>query len=262
MHTASQVWFESFAAAQDGTAIDARQVLDWGPRDRFGIVVREPFGALGAGLLISLATAAFYDQAGCNRRSRELYPEIYLFHVGQCWGDHSPFDFWPERKELSVEADPVAVLSAINGHGITHLAVPDGTPGPLPAMYREPEAARDQIKQCFAYAASGTVPGSDVKLSTHDARVLANFANTLQPELWLPEVERCVAEGRKQGLSDLAFRELERVVGYTHERWHEVPRDSSAYIAAKARIDGATRDGSISETYRRISTDAALALLG
>ncbi len=262
MHTASQAWFESFTAAQDGTLIDPRAVLDWGAQDRFGIVVREPFGALGAGLLISLVTAAFYDQPGRNRRNRDLYPEIYLFHASQRWGDHSPFDFWPERKEIEITDDPVAILSAVNTHGITHLALPDGTHGTIPETYREPEAARDRIRQAFAYAACGDVPGGDLTLTSSDAGIISNFANTLRPELWLPEVERAVTEGRSKGQSDIPFRELERIVDYTRERWHEVPRESAAYLAASDRIAAANRKGSISESYRRISIDMALGLLG
>ena len=261
MHTASQVWFGSFGAAQGGADVDPRTLLDWGVQDRLGIVVREPFGALGAGLLISLATAAFYDQAGRDRRNREIYPEIYLFHVGQRWGDHSPFDFWPERKEVCVAADPVAVLSAINAHGITHLAVPDGTPGALPPIHREPQAARDRIRQCYAYAADGAAPGGNLVLTTGDTAIIANYASTLQPELWLPEVEAGVAEGLREGREDLPFRELERIVSNTHARWHEVARDSATYAAAKVRIESATCDSLISETYRTISVDRALMLL-
>ncbi len=262
MHTAAQVWFERFEAAIGNEPADPRAVLDWGPIDRFGIVVRAPFGTLGAGLLVSLATAAFYDVAGKDRRNHDLYPEIYLFHVGQRWGDHSPFDFWPERKEICVEADPAALISAINAQGITHLAVPDGVPGSIPGVHREPDAARDRMRQCFAYDAAGTVADGDLTLTTRDPAILANYASTLQPERWLPEIERSVIEGRSQGLADPAFRELERIVDYTHERWNEVARDGTDYRAALARVDAALQMGMISERYRRISVDTALALLG
>jgi hypothetical protein len=99
-----------------------------------------------------------------------------------------------------------------------------------------------------------------VGLTTHDAGVIGNFAATLQPALWLAETERLVVQGRNQGLSDQAFRERERVVEHTHARWNEVSRDQAT--CANDRIETAQRDGRLTETYRRISVDAALALLG
>lgn len=258
MHTASQIWFGAFTVHADDGSVEPASLLDWQAPDRFGIVVREPFGALGAGLLISLAIAAFYDVPGRDRRKRDLYPEIYLFHVGQRWGDHSSFDFWPERKEMVVADDPAAVLQAINASGITHLAVPDGPLRPCRHVHREPDAARDRIRACFAYAAGGSVVDADLIVDTDDDGLLANYDYALQPELWLPQVEQAVV-GKVPTTPD-EF-DLARVVAHTHERWNEVARDDPHYLAMRRRIADARSAGTMRESYRRIDVEAALQML-
>jgi len=122
MHTATEIQSSMLTVQRDGDVIDPNELLQWSSLDRFGIVVQEPYGALGAGLLTSLAINSFFELAG---RDHNLYPEIYLFHVGGPWGSHSSFDFWPEGKEVFLGKDPIEVLRAINQFGITHLAVPD-----------------------------------------------------------------------------------------------------------------------------------------
>ena len=259
MHTATEIWFDAFSAEQAGFPVPSTEVLDWGAQDRFGIVVREPFGALGAGLLILLAVAAFYEVPGRDRRNGILYPEIYLFHVGQRWGDHSSLDFWPERKEILVADDADAVLAAINAAGITHLAVPDRPPALLAHVHREPESAQDRVKQAFAYCASGTANDSDLVLATTSMEVISNYGFTLQPETWLPEFEVEVAA--MAGATPYE-REAVRVVDYMHAREREIARDDPHYLAARERVALAVASCSITESYRRIDVASAIAMLG
>lgn len=258
MHTASEIWNDAFTAHLGGAPVDPSGLLDWQPHDRFGIVVHEPFGALGAGLLISLVIAAFYDAAGRDRRHSGLYPEIYLFHVGRRWGDHSAFDFWPERKEMVVPADPAKVLEAINAAGITHLAVPDGPVRPCQHIHREPQSALDRIRQCYAYAASGVAAGADVVIGTGNSAVMANYGSALQPEFWFGEVEQAAA-----GLAPTTPEAIEliRVVAHTKERWNEVSREDPSYLAQRRRADDARAAGRMSEGYRRITVGAAIEML-
>jgi hypothetical protein len=258
MHTATQIWFDRFTAEAEGKPIASSSVLDWAAQDRFGIVVDEPFGALGAGLLISLAVASFYDVPGKERRSRNLYPEIYLFHVGRRWGDFSPFDFWPERKEVCVPADPATILQSINTHAITHLAVTVGATQVGNHVYREQEIAHDRIKQCFAYAPSGSVEGSDMLIRSSDPGVMANYSYTLQPEFWLPETEKQVDADDGTPLSTPELRDLKRVVAHTHERWNEVPRNDPAFAAALEKVRLANSACVVEERYRRITTQDAI----
>src|SRR3954454_9175134 len=113
MHTATQLQADLFAVRRNGKPATREELLpDWEAHDRLGVVMTEPFGAIGAGHLIQLAITAFYDvrprrRAPLPKRPEDLspdavYPEIYLFHVGGSHGDHSVFDFWPARKEVLV----------------------------------------------------------------------------------------------------------------------------------------------------------------
>jgi hypothetical protein len=258
MHTATQIWFDRFTAEAEGKPIASSSVLDWAAQDRFGIVVNEPFGALGAGLLISLAVASFYDAPGKERRSRNLYPEIYLFHVGRRWGDFSPFDFWPERKEVSLPADPAAVLQAINTHAITHLAVTERSVHAGNHVYREQEIAHDRIKQCFAYSPSGSAEGSDILIRSNDPGIIANYSYTLQPELWLPETEKQVHADGGITLAPAELRDLKRVVAHTHERRNEVSRNDPAYVRAVEKVRLANTNCAIEERYRQINVQDAI----
>ncbi len=125
---AEQLFVEAFEVHIEGVLVSHEAVFpDWSLLDRFGIVVTEPLGGLGASLLLQLAIAEFYDVRPDRRAGTPVYPEIYLFHVGGPHGGFSYFDFWPPRKEVRVAASqPVALLEAINTHRITRLAIPVG----------------------------------------------------------------------------------------------------------------------------------------
>lgn len=262
MHTATQVRTEAFDAELGGRAVAAGQVLDWGAQDRFGVVVDQPYGALGAGLLVLLAVASFYDSPGKARRTRPVYPEIHLFHVGGPWGSHSSFDFWPEGKEVFLPADPVEVLRAVNRHGITHLAVPDG-PG-RDALHRnkEPEAALDRIRHAWAYDALGTTAGFDLVLKTADSALLEIYESTLAPETYLSRMEENVAADPTLRLETPEARDYRRLIAYVRERWNEVERSEPPYQRAAERVSAARAHGQLIETFRRLRVDAALRMLG
>ncbi len=137
MHVADQLFVEAFEVRIGGERVSPEAVFpDWSLLDRFGIVVTEPLGGLGASLLLQLAIAKFYSVRPDRRADMPVYPEIYLFHVGGPHGDFSYFDFWPPRKEVRVAASqPVSLLEAINAHGITRLAIPLGKRSPNRAEY-------------------------------------------------------------------------------------------------------------------------------
>src|SRR5947209_843676 len=159
MHTARQLNAELFEICKASEFSSREDLLPgWGPLDRLGVVMTEPFGAIGASHLIQLAITAFYDAVPSRREGtlrdkdpRALYPDIYLFHVGGEFGDHSAFDFWPARKEVFVPGDARFVLDAVNDRGITRLAVPDGESQPVEHEWKEPASARDRIKTVLVY---------------------------------------------------------------------------------------------------------------
>lgn len=83
MHTATQLDSSHFEVRlSDQPATVAELFPAWALHDRFGILVHEPFGALGANLLIQAAITSFYDAAPERRCGSPSYPEIYAFHVG------------------------------------------------------------------------------------------------------------------------------------------------------------------------------------
>src|SRR5947209_7891824 len=62
MHVADQLFVEAFEAQIGGERVSPEAIFpDWSLLDRFGIVVSEPLGGLGASLLLQLAIANFYS---------------------------------------------------------------------------------------------------------------------------------------------------------------------------------------------------------
>jgi hypothetical protein len=136
---------------------------DWNPHDRFGIVIHEPWGGIGASLLLQAAMAEFYrvrQAAGI----KDIYAEVYAFNVGRDFGDLSMYDIWPFYKEVVVESNPAKVLQAINAHGITRLAVPAGPLKKFDFFWPEEIAFEDRIRTVIAYSADGRTPDADIEI--------------------------------------------------------------------------------------------------
>lgn len=93
-------------------------------RDRLGVVVHHPGGALGASVLVLATITAFYDLQRSRGDDCFVYPDYFVFHVGQQHGNHSMLDIWPDHKEVVVAGEPEAVLRAIDDRAITRLLVP------------------------------------------------------------------------------------------------------------------------------------------
>jgi hypothetical protein len=75
MHAASQLFVEAFEVQVEGERVSADTVFpDWAPLDRFGIVVTEPLGGLGASLLLQLAIAMFYSVRPSSVTSTSGHP--------------------------------------------------------------------------------------------------------------------------------------------------------------------------------------------
>src|SRR5262249_37182121 len=137
----------------------------WDANDRLGVIATEPYGALGASLLIQLAIVTFYDFRPARRAESVQYPEIFVFHVGQPHGALSYFDFWPERTEVTGDNDARAILSAVNDRAITRLVVVESEPVPVQHRVAEFEPALDRLRSAFAYDASGRVTDGDLVIT-------------------------------------------------------------------------------------------------
>jgi hypothetical protein len=219
MHSAHQLSRDMFCITASGRSVDRDTLLDWSERDRLGIVVKSAYGGLGAGLLISLAITAFYDCPTRQRRSANIYPDHYVFHVGGPWGSHGSFDFWPEYKEVFVENDARQLLQAINCHGITHLALPVVLGEIRRDRHRLMDDAQDRIKKAFLYAAQGSVPQADVLISSSHENVLANFDLTLSPDRALAQ---SMALEQTLDPQSVEYKEIEYALRHFRPRIAEV----------------------------------------
>jgi hypothetical protein len=169
MHTATELASSDFAIEIAGRPASLHDVFKgFTDRDRLGVVVRRPCGATGASALILATVTAFYDIQR-QRHGAEgffIYPDYYLFHVGERWGDHGMLDIWPSHKEVVIEEEsPEELLRAVNDRGVTRLVVQDRA-GREPAFERESLAsARDRIVTTLAYSADGRVAEPDVTVT-------------------------------------------------------------------------------------------------
>lgn len=260
MHTAHELKGSMITVEMAGRPASREDLLHWESRDRLGVVMNSPFGALGAGLLVLLCVTAFYDVENQKRRLRPLYPSIYLFHVGRPWGFHGEFDFWPDRKEI-VLTDSTQVLSSINSHGITHLAVPAGDALPHYHRYKEPEEALDRLKQAFAYGSLGTVDDADVTLRTSEPAVLRNFERTVYLADTLKLREQALASDPRLRRGSAAGDDAHRYLALMRERLPEVDTSDAHFASARDRIVRALHEQSLSELLRRIDPKTALSML-
>lgn len=261
MHTAFDLKKRMFKASVEGRDVDPYELLEWREADRLGVLIDRPVGALGAGLMILLAASAFYDVPGKKRRQRPLYPEIYLFHVGGPWGVFTNFDFWPDHKEIFLPEDPREALRAINNRGITHLLVIGQPLALVEHRFKEPEAAMDRIRKCWAYSPDGLAADGEIVISTQDMKILENYTGVLEMDAFLDRVE----EGDNSLLRVKSKSEEEDFRSYELSRRRvavEMDKDAPSYLAAMARVSRARDAGMMEERFRAISVEDALQMLG
>ncbi|BCH05174.1 hypothetical protein MesoLj131b_71730 (plasmid) [Mesorhizobium sp. 131-2-5] len=231
----------------DGETSDGAAVFpSWAPHDRFGIVIHEPWGAVGASLLIQIAVSEFF-RARRELGISDIYPEIYAFHIGRDFGDLSMYDFWPYTKEVVVEADAAKVLLAINDRAITRLAVPDGAREEYAFIWPEDLSAKDRIRTVVAYGSSGNVSNSDVEIGSESEIVFNNTKDVLN----------MIDVMEKYGSSPLP--DFRRWRGHGHARLAAVTEEETE--AAKELYFSSIGHGRRDEKYRRESLAFGMARL-
>ncbi|MFC8666929.1 hypothetical protein [Streptomyces sp. NPDC057199] len=266
MHT-SALSTNMLEAERNGGQIDPAELLDWGTRDRLCVVVNSPFGGMGASLMIQLAVVRWYEIN--SRRDPVLNPEIYMIHVGRRWGNQSAYDFWPPRKDICVAGGPMEVLDTINGWGITHLLVPDGPTQEHEYEWREPDTAKDRLKQCFVYSSNGSLPDADIVLRTREMKMLQNSIWTLWPDEMLGVLEHLRSQLQEEWLvhygqgreseREVAQAAIARTLESYRVREGEVTADErreqeERFTKARDKIE-------LDEWYREVSADFVLARL-
>jgi hypothetical protein len=258
MHTAQQLSKDMFTIELHGKPARREDILHWGAEDRLGIVVNTPYGGLGAGLLVSLAITAFYDVEGKQRRSRYLYPDNYLFHVGGPWGSHGYFDFWPEYRELFIPNNKRAVLAAINSHGVTHLAVPIGRGDTTRHRFGEDHVAYDRIKEAILYSPDGCVPDANIVIRANHPNVYYNYEFTLSPEKAL---EDTIAYAATLDPTGAEANDMRFALELTRSRVNEVAESDPTRHNSLWRLSEAVAGAGLREELRKISVEHAINLL-
>lgn len=254
MHVATLLNADMFDIAVDGrpgTIADA--LPNWSLHDRLGVVIDEPLGGVGASHLIQIASVAYYDAR--PERRKQVYPEIYAFHIGRGHGAHSAFDFWPARREVIVIGDHRNLLDAINDRAITRLALPARTPRQVEHRRKEKEAAVDRLVEAFLYDPSGQIADGDLVIAGNDTRTEYSPGHVLRPVY-----PRAAPKPARPGP---AVQVKERDPAYGE--WLEARRGDitdAQRDAAVARREAITRDGLVRESYRRIAVTDALERLG
>jgi hypothetical protein len=245
MHSSRELSSSSFEVRVEGRPAAIPDLFEgFGEQDRLGLVMRSPCGAVGASGLITATITAFYDFHRARGGDFFVYPDYYLFHVGRPLGDHARLDVWPRRKEVVVGEEPQAILEAIDDRGITRLVVEDGAPGDADLDEEAVASARGRIRTCLAYSPAGQVADADVEIAGND--VTEGYVEAiLDPET---RIEGLRAEGNSARIASI------------ESRLGEVDRDVRLGILRERRR--LLRDGVPVETYRRISLDEALGLLG
>lgn len=243
MHTSTELRRDAFAIELAGRPASIEDVLlGFGPQDRLGIVVRQPFGALGASCLLLAAVTAFYDAQRAGGEEFFIYPDYFLLHVGRPLGDHSMLDIWPSHKEVVVADEAEAILEAINDRAITWLLVPDGELG-SPALAREALAsARSRIAGAFAYSPGGRVRDGDVRIAGN--QVTEGYVRAaLDPS----------------GLLGTLGEAADPYAAAVARRAEEVEPATRQQLRAAREL--LLEDGRPVESYRRLTLEEALALL-
>lgn len=199
MHSSKELTSDAFSFTVDGSAVSFADVFpDFDARDRLGVVVRSPGGALGASALILATITAFYDFERARATDFFRYPDYFVFHVGRRVGPYAMLDIWPDHKEVAVPAgDPEGLLRAINDRAVTRLLVEDGPPG-APAFARDTLASVG-LRSALAYAAGGRARDADV-LATGNAITERYVAAVLDGAAPLGDDERATLRARRAAL--------------------------------------------------------------
>lgn len=171
MHTIKIMSYSDFDFEVSGNPSSLEEIFPgFNMHDRIGIVVRQAGGGMGASALLMSGLTRFYDfnrtLLGDEPGRLRIYPENFVFHVGQKHMDHSWMDIWPPHKEVVVGEDPEEILEAINDRGITRLLVEDIEPV-FPTFLRETlSSAQHRIVTALAYSPTGRVNGADIKITS------------------------------------------------------------------------------------------------
>ena len=256
MHVAIDVQPSMFSVQIDGRGGGLTDVWShWTKHDRLGVVVNEPWGALGASLMIQLAALRHYECAPGRRGPRAQYPQTQVFHLERMHGDHSSFDVWPPRHEVLVRGGPSALLGHLIDRGITRLLVPhggrvdDAVFSEMPSGWSDRSALQDNVIEAYEYSASGELTSGRrgmVTLSSNAEELERMSTWALQPEQTYAQYSPLDDETlvRTMNIGPSTAPDLRSWLGVLHARITETPAMLRAELSA-------SRAASLTEGARR-----------
>jgi hypothetical protein len=252
MHVIGALSSDFYEVEMAGKPAAASDVFaDFNEHDRFGILVYEPLAALGATHLIQMACMCFYDAKPIRRTERKIYPEIFAIHVGDWWGGHGNFDFWPPRREVRVSDDHRDVLAAINDRGITRLALPERPRRELVHRRKEEDCALDGLVTAVMYSPTGRIESPDFTIRSNNRRSERDVQKTIRHTQVSEQSAAKLGQSAvpvKEGDPDFSPRQIELNVNVT-----DVMRAQAEARRAQLEVDGL-----IVESYRFVRPDDAL----
>lgn len=266
MHVAEQLKSENLTIRiNEQTASISELFPNSHKYDRFGFIVNQPLGSLGASLLIQAAIIEFYDTCPERRTTAPMYPEIYVFHVGGRHGDHSSFDFWPPRKEVFVDSgNPIDLMTAIIDRSITRLAIPDvpgGNPQGLaeaPSTWADHSALQHLLTTVLAYRPSGETPDSNVVLESDHPSFEDNVRWTLDANLILDSYKKEPDSIARPGPTLPV--DVDRWVEKLTSRMDEIDAAYAEQLLAK-RLKADGERTLRRESYRQVDLEETLSLI-
>ena len=252
MHCAEMLFADMFEIEVGDRAGTIDDIFpEWHEYDRFGILIDSILGGLGATHLIQVATTSFYDVKPSRRSEKKVYPEIYAFHIGQDFGAHAAFDFWPARREVITSTDHREILDAINDRAITRLAIPGRPRRDLHHRPKEVDAALGLIKTAVAYSNDGIVMNPDFSIRGKGRQSEHNPRQVLRPPFISTETVELLQDAQSRSKEvDYEYRQM---VARRHSIVSAAERDAIARRRSKIAMGDGVR-----ETYRFISVEDAL----
>jgi hypothetical protein len=263
MHTARQLHAQFFQAQIRGKEATLDDVLpNWSANDRFGIVIDQPLGGLGAAMLIQAATSQFFDAVPGRRDVAPQYPEIYAFHLDRWHGELSQFDFWPPRKEVLLDASH-DLVAAINDRAITRLAVPEKVRKARvsPLFWADIMSLRERVVQCFTYSPTGRVQAADFTLSALTDGLERNADRATDLELRLKS-NATLTDEQRLALTPGPVTDQEIKTGREHLQRHRGDVSQENIERTRNYREALQSAGLSTESYKMATLTEALHLLG
>lgn len=207
MHTSTLLRTSEFSFVRGGTSVALDDIFPgFGTQDRIGILGAAPGDSLRAAPLLLASIGAFYEELWAAEEDFFLYPDFFVLHIGGLTGYHSPFDIWPQSKEVVVSPDPQALLAAINDRGITRLVLPDLPEDDGELMEHAVQLAGRRIRTIVRLTSEDETPQWRVTPSVAAAKMVARCARVSADVLGDELTASWTAEpGTAQGYSPVGF---------------------------------------------------------